>query len=156
MVSAAELTGMGFAERPAALWSAFVDGLDGDELAAAVWATWTSAIIPCRLLTISRWRALWRAAGFMADGARAARPDGSPRRVWRAAAPGYERALSWTTERWVADIYRNHANANGVTSNVFTALVPGDRLLAHIDDGSMWSDREIVADVRGLALGRIG
>lgn len=153
----AELRSVPRGERPAALWDRFVaGGLDGDELAAAAWSVWAPAVNPCWLLSVQRWRVMWHAAGYSEDGVRMPRPDGKPIRVFRGAAPGYERGLSWTVQHWVARAYREGSESCGVPAKVWMVDLPAGRVLARLRGPSLFSEHELVADVRGLEIKRCG
>src|SRR5262249_22437546 len=106
---------------------------------------WTSAEFPVQYIGVRRWREMFNAAGFVSDTGLPA-PE-KPLTVWRGAANGRGRGMSWTRDYdkavWFASreaLWGEHNPA------VYEATVPPRAVLAMFMDPEGRKESEVVVN----------
>lgn len=137
--------------RPGLLAEAVEEGiLPYVEYAAAVANAWHLAEAPETEYGIDFWASHFSWAGFRHDGEQADRPD-SPLTLYRGAASGRERRMSWTDDLDTARWFAARVVDDGGSGLVIRARVQPWRLLAYIHESGR-NESEWVIDPRRLRL----
>lgn len=116
-------------------------------LAVRLWTTWATGPYPLALAPADEWATWFRLVGYLHNGIRygAMRP-GEPRRLYRGAAPGSERGMSWTrfprlaaqyAARVGGRVYEIDADPSWVLARQTPGIVPehGDEWVVALPDG---------------------
>lgn len=118
--------------------------LECEHLRAVLLDVWRYAYRP---VVWRSWRSLFRAAGFLSDGA--PRPGG-PITLYRGCMPGGHRGFSWTPYRWRAENFANHRFARGQAAapgRVYTAKIMPLDILAIVSGHDGGPEDEVVVDI---------
>ncbi|MCR6488365.1 hypothetical protein M8542_36600 [Amycolatopsis sp. OK19-0408] len=109
---------------------------------------WSSAEYPDRVLTRTRWRVLFAAAGYTEDGHQVPRPTG-PQQLYRGSVADRRADWSWTDCRDVARAYAAGGFGGRLPGAIWTATVSPERLLARNHERDEF---EYVVDTTGLTI----
>ncbi|MGC7095387.1 hypothetical protein ACPZ19_12030 [Amycolatopsis lurida] len=124
--------------------------LEEGALAGVVGLVWAMAERPDAVLGHRRWLTLFTNAGYTHDGRTVPRPT-TAMRLYRGAVPGRRADWSWTDSLEIARIYAEGRQVRRPPGQVWSALVPPDRMLARNDDRD---EREFVVNTAGLTIAR--
>lgn len=94
------------------------------------------------------WLRVFALAGYTVDGERAKRPAG-PVRLYRGAPRSHRFRMAWTDDRATAEWFARAGIRSREASQVWTADVAPDRLLARMHEGGR-GESEYVINTRGL------
>lgn len=131
-------------ERCRVLDRLFTEGrLDRAALRRGVALAWSDCHYPEEQLPADRWVALWRAAGYVSDWVGNWRPT-QPVRLFRASDPGWERRLTWTSNRAAAEWFQVEFDR----AELWRAVVPAEDVLAWFGAGGGF---EVVVDPAALS-----